>query len=194
MEIKLTNKQKIFLEGLARTSIFLIAIRELSLFVCEHITGPIISFITNCIAFIIPEFDIPFLSQEFYDFLIIPIIFLMFLVFLIFNIYVMAKVCGIYKYFSQFKFWKSFLFLLLISYLAYYFIILNLHTFKLNYSAKGDTDIVYSILPSYFVYLFFNFLAKKFPMPFEKIGYFFSLEFYKNLGLKLWKKLRKNAK
>ena len=190
MEIKLTNKQKVLLEGLVRTSIFLIAIRELSLFVCDYITGPIIGFLTNCITFI-PEFSIPFLSQEFYDFITLPVIFLMYLIFIIFNNYVIAKICGIHKYFSQFKFWKSFLLLLLISYFAYYFIILNLHTFKLNYSAQGDADIAYSIIPSYLVYLFFNFLTKKFPMPFEKIGYFFSLEFYKNLGLKLWKKLRK---
>ena len=101
--------------------------------------------------------------------------------------YILAKLCGLFKYFSQFKFWKSFSALLIISIMLNYFYMLNIHTFKLNYHVK-DTEPVYTIIPAYLVYLFFNFLTKKFPTPFKQIGCFFSLEFYKDLYKKLTKK------
>ena len=186
MEIKLTNKQKILLEGLARTSIFLVMIKKAQIVILEWIIIPILEVITFFGSAILDSGPSDSDSGDIALALILSFSFVF-----VCNIYVTAKICGIHKYFSQFKFWKSFLFLLLISYLAYYFSILNLHTFKLNYSASGDAGIACFILPSYLAYLFFNFLTKKFPMPFEKIGYFFSLEFYKNLGLQLWKKLRK---
>ena len=47
------------------------------------------------------------------------------------------------------------------------------------------------VLPAFFLNLFFNFLTKKFPKPFEKIGYWCSLEFFKGLIKNRW--LHKNA-
>ena len=55
---------------------------------------------------------------------------------------------------------------------------------KLNHNIK-DTEDVYTIIPAYLVFLFFNFLTKKFSTPFKQIGYFFSVEFYKDLYKKL---------
>ena len=180
MEIKLTDKQKIIIEGIVRSCIFLVVMRELDFFVLKYITGPIIGFVSICIS-AIPDYDIPMIPQAFFDVTTIPLILLYFSACFIFNTYVIAKFCGLFKYFFQFKFWKSFLILLIISITLYYFYILNLHTFKLNYEEIGNADSAYSIIPAYLVYLFFNFLTKKFPTPFKQIGYFFSLEFYKDL-------------
>ena len=161
MEIKLANKQKLVIEGIIRSSIFLVVMRELDFFILKYITGPIIGFISTSIS-AIPDYNIPFIPQAFFDATTIPLILLYFSVCFIFNTYVVAKFCGLFKYFSQFKFWKSFLILLIISVLLNYFYMLNLHTFQLNHNIK-DTEPVYTIVPAYLVYLFFNFLTKKIP-------------------------------
>ncbi len=193
MEINLTDRQKIILEGIVRSCIFLVAIKKFSFFILQYITGPIISFISTSIN-TIPDYDIPMIPQIFFDIITIPLILLYFSACFIFNTYVIAKFCGLFKYFSRFKFWISFLTLLIISYILYYFYILNLHTFRFNYSAVKNTDYVYTIIPAYLVYLFFNFLTKKFPTPFKQIGYFFSIKFYKDLYKKLLNKLINKSK
>ena len=186
MELNLTDKQKILLEGIIRSLIFLVVMRELALFIFEYITGPIMGVAVNCFskidAFLNPEPTND--GIDIFAFIIFGI------VCFVFNTYVIAKLCGILKYFSKLKFWKSFLCLLLISYAYYYFSYLNLHTFKLNYDADeaGGMDIALTILPSYIIFLFFNFVTKKIPIPFKQIGYFFSKEFYIDLYKKYLKK------
>ena len=192
MEIKLANKQKLVIEGIIRSGIFLVTMREFSLFIGEYITIPIVGAIFNTINFI---FDKPYtyltkniVLSSFAEGLGFILAFLSLLfVCVISSTYILAKFCGLFKYFSQFKFWKSFLILLIISFLLNYFYMLNLHTFQLNHNVK-DTQDIYTIVPAYLVYLFFNFLTKKFPTPFEQIGYFFSIEFYKDLYKKLLNK------
>ena len=194
MEINLTDKQKIIAEGILRSGIFLVAMRELSMFIGEYITIPIVGAIFNAINFI---FDKPYeyLTQNivlssFAEGLGFIIGFLsLFFICIISSTYILAKFCGLFKYLSQFKFWKSFLILLIVSIVLKYFYMLNLHTFKLNHNFK-DTEDVYTIIPAYLVYLFFNFLTKKFPTPFEQIGYFFSIEFYKDLYRKIINKFK----
>ena len=189
MEISLTNKQKILVEGIIRSGIFLVAMRELSFLILRHIAGKIIDLISY-IASLVPDIDqFIHINQDIINIISIPAVILIFFAGFTFNTYVIAKFCGLFKYFSQFKFWKSFLALLIISIALYYFYILNLHTFKLNYNALGDNDSAYSVIPAYLVYLFFNFLTKKFPTPFKQIGYIFSIEFYKDLYKKIVNKL-----
>ena len=189
MELNLTNKQKILLEGIIRSSVFLVAMREVYFFIMEHITTPIMGIAVNCLS----EIDC-FLNPEAkdngIDILDIIAICIIGVICLLFNTYIIAKFCGLLKYFSQFKFWKSFLCLLLISYIYYYFSYLNLHTFTLNFDAKdaGGSTLAPTIIPAYLAYLFLNFLTKKFPTPFEQIGYFFSSRFYINLYKKYLKK------
>ena len=192
MEIKLTNKQKMFLEGVVRSCAFLVAMRELSLFVLDYIVSPSIGAIVFLIN-LIPDFGN--FSQHEPD--VIEIVLAM--LFGIFSCcisitYIIAKLCGINKYFSQFKFWKSLIFLIIISALAYYFCSLNLHTFRFNFEDinSGAMESVATIIPSYLTYLFFNFLTKKFPKPFEQIGYFFSNQFYVDLFKKIQKKFKKD--
>ena len=193
MEINLTKKQKIIIEGIIRSGIFLVVMRELSLFIGEYITIPIVGLIFNTVNFI---FNKPYeyltrniLLSSFIEGLgyILAFLSLLFTC-VISNTYILAKFCGLFKYFSRFKFWKSFLTLLIISVTLNYFYMLNLHTFQLNYNVK-DTEPVYTIVPAYIVFLFFNFLTKKFPTPFKQIGYFFSIEFYKDLYKKIVNKL-----
>ena len=189
MELNLTNKQKILLEGIIRSLAFLVIMREFALFTFEYVTGSVIRAVNFCLDFV-PDFDLSFVSQLIVDTITIPLILLYFFVCFEFNTYIIAKFCGLLKYFSQFKFWKSFLCLLLISYACYYFSYLNLHTFTLNFDTKeaGGGFFAPSIIPTYLSYLFLNFLTKKFPTPFEQIGYFFSSRFYINLYKKYLKK------
>ncbi len=190
MEIKLTDRQKIILEGIIRSCIFLIVMRECGLFVIKYITGPIIGLISY-IQSLVPDIDqFIHISEDIINIISIPTVILIFFVCFIFNTYVIAKFCGLFKYFSRFKFWISFLTLLIISYFLYYFYILNLHTFRFNYAAVKNTEDVYTIIPSYLVYLFFNFLTKKFPTPFKQIGYFFSIKFYTDLFRKILNKIK----
>ena len=191
MEIKLTSKQKIIIEGIIRSGIFLIIIKKFSFFVLKYITGPIIGLVAYIVSLVPDTAQYIHVDESIINIISIPALILMFAACFIFHTYVIAKFCGLFKYFSQFKFWISFIMLLIISYVLYYFYILNLHTFKLNYAEVKNTENVYAIIPSYLVFLFFNFLAKKFPTPFGKIGYFFSIEFYIDLYKKVLKKKQK---
>ena len=192
MELNLSNKQKTILEGIIRSCAFLVVMRELAPFVFEYISGAVMWVLVNCFAKI-DAFLNPVTTTEEWGIDLFGL-FVFGVIYCVFNTYILAKLCGILKYFSQFKFWKSFLFLLVISVGYYYFAYLNLHTFKLNYEADtaGGMGISVTIIISYIVYLFFNFLTKKFPTPFNQIGYFFSNEFYKDLYKRVIKKKRKD--
>ncbi len=181
---KLSNKQKTILEGIIRSCAFLIVVRELERYALIYITIPLAYFVSICASAIMPEFNFP-TSEEFDNAIVIPTIVFVIFICYAFNTYILAKLCGILKYFSQFKFWKSCFFLLIVSISLFYFYILNLHTFKLNYTHTLEAVGVLTIIPAYVVYLFFNFLTKKFPTPFNQIGYFFSNEFYKDLYKKI---------
>ena len=190
MEIKLTEKQKIFLEGIVRSCTFLVALRELSLFVLIFIVGPCLGVMAR-LWNLTPNFgNAP--EPDAIE-LVLAMLFGIFSCCISIT-YIIAKLCGINKYFSQFRFWKSVLCLIIISALAYYFCYLNLHTFKLNFEDRSGTAelALFGIIPSYLTYLFFNFLTKKFPKPFTKIGYFFSNQFYVDLFKKIQKKYKKD--
>ena len=190
--MNLTDKQKLVIEGIIRLGVFLVAMRELSLFIGEYITIPIVGAIFNTVNFIFDK-SYTYLTKNIvlssfaegfgFIFAFLSLLF----VCVISSTYILAKFCGLFKYFSQFKFWKSFSILLITSIILNYFYMLNLHTFKLNYNVKDREDI-YTIIPAYLVFLFFNFLTKKFPTPFKQIGYFFSIEFYKDLFKRIVKK------
>jgi len=192
MEVKLKDNQKVIIEGVTRSSIFLVVIRELGLFISCNMIMPLITAIFNVVILI---FNKPYVyltkdikGDEYTDgFLMVLLVFCSVVACIVLTVYVIAKFCGLFKYLSQFKVWKSFSILLLLSVMLNYFFMLNLNTFKLNYNVK-NTEIVYAIIPAYFVFLFLNFLTKKFPTPFEQIGYLFSFEFYKNL----FKRISKN--
>ena len=189
MEIKLTDKHKIVIEGIIRSSIFLVVMRECRLFTIDYITGPIIGLISY-IQSLVPDINqFIHIDEDIINIISIPAVILIFFAFFMFDTYVIAKFCGLFKYFSQFKFWISFLILLTISFSLNYLITNNIHILPEKYIAN-DSYIPLTIIPSYLVYLFFNFLTKKFPTPFKQIGYFFSIEFYKDLLKKFFRFLK----
>ncbi len=190
MEIKLTDRQKIFLEGIVRSSIFIAALKGVAAIVLLYITAPIFLIILACIDLIFFFCEENSISQSALNSLLT----MYFFVGCVFNTYIIAKFCGIHKYFSQFKFWKSLIFLIIISALAYYFCCLDLYKFRFNVeeSAYEELSAIYTVIPSYLTYLFFNFLTKKFPTPFEQIGYFFSNQFYIDMFRKIQKKCKKD--
>ena len=56
MEINLTDRQKIILEGIVRSCIFLVMMRELSFLILRHITGKIIDLISYIVS-LVPDID-----------------------------------------------------------------------------------------------------------------------------------------
>ena len=100
----------------------------------------------------------------------------------IFSSYFFAKIFGIFKKLDGLNGWLSFLIILLISniYLNTYNYIDNNglfgHNIKISYST-----IDWSLIPAFLLYKYFQYLTKKHPVPFEKIGYYFSIEFYENI-------------
>lgn len=107
------------------------------------------------------------------------------------GIYFFAKIFGIFKKLNKINLIGSLLILYSISVVLIYVGKIKILTpsymyiLGINYSYT-----MYLLIPAYFIYLFFNFLTKKFPTPFEQIGYFFSIEFYKDLYKKLFNKLK----
>lgn len=103
--------------------------------------------------------------------------------------YLDAKLFGIFKLIDELKIalYKKILILFLISALLY--IILNLVFFGLDdmqFNMACIFGFGFGLIPAFFLYKLFQYLTKKYPHPFEKIGYYSSIEFYK----KFFKKRR----
>lgn len=102
---------------------------------------------------------------------------------LIFFSYFYAKICGLYKKLQKYNFWIKSLIFLSISCFAYLINTYDIRTLK-PYETDFKIDIwiyVTSIFSAFLLNIFFNFLTKKFPKPFEKIGYVCSVKFFKNV-------------
>ena len=75
----------------------------------------------------------------------------------------------------------------MLSILIYPVTMFDFKNFKIfdNFYLDSNNEAIiltcFFVLPAFFLNLFFNFLTKKFPKPFEKIGYWCSLEFFKGL-------------
>ena len=102
--------------------------------------------------------------------------------------YYFAKITGIFKKLDNLKKWQGLFVLILMSIVFILFadIINKYKIINFNiYSNIGFSG--FSLIPSYLFYLYFQFLTKKHPIPFEKIGYYSSIEFYKGLLSKIKK-------
>lgn len=114
---------------------------------------------------------------------------------MIFLSYVYAKLCGLYKFFKNYKLWQRNLIFLLIILLVFpvaMFDFKNLKVFDNFFFENKQVTVIMTMffaMIAFYLNLFFEFLTKKFPKPFEKIGYFFSIEFYKKIFKR--KKLKK---
>ena len=107
------------------------------------------------------------------------------------GMYFFAKIFGVFKKLNKVNLIGSLLILYIISVALIYIGKIKIltpsyiHILGINYSYT-----MYLLIPAYLVYLFFNFLTKKFPTPFKQIGYFFSVEFYKDLCRKIINKFK----
>ena len=102
------------------------------------------------------------------------------------GIYFIAKIYGIFKKLNKFNVLIALLILFAISTLLICSGHIKICTPDyIYYLGIHYSYTMYLLLPAFLLYKFFNFLTKKFPTPFQQIGYFFSIEFYKNIYKKL---------
>ena len=111
-----------------------------------------------------------------------------------FATYYFAKITGIFKILDYLKKWLSFSILFLISavIVGYIDIINKLRIINIDIICSFFVLGIF-LIPSYLCYLYFKHLTKKHPAPFEKIGYYFSIEFYKNIFNKLTSGIKKRG-
>jgi len=100
--------------------------------------------------------------------------------------YIFAKICGLFKKLDNLKKWQIFLIFFLISFLCYEMADI-FYNYKLpHFKIMGDIGFFnIFLIPSYLFYLYLNHLTKKYPVPFEKIGYYTSIEFVKDIFNKI---------
>ena len=108
--------------------------------------------------------------------------------------YLFAKICGLFKKLDNLKKWQSFLIIVLIStifiifaHVADKYKIIDVITIG-NIGFSGI-----SLTPAYLFYLFLNRLGKKHPGTFGRIGYYCSVEFYKEIFKKIITKIKKRG-
>ncbi len=106
---------------------------------------------------------------------------------LLFYPYLAVKLCGLFKKINHLNFFSA-LFIVILTDILYCYsktITIQLFPFKVVFSNQLEIFLV--VLPCFIIFKFFNGLAETIPTPFKQIGYFFSIEFYKDL----YKKLKK---
>lgn len=112
--------------------------------------------------------------------------------------YWFAKILKIFKKLSVLNlgFLVEFFIIILISVISYFLLIIGFgipkdYLMTDIYKENTILTIIYtsSLIPAFLLYKFFNFLTRKFPTPFKQIGYFFSIDFYRDLYRKLKNKI-----
>ena len=112
---------------------------------------------------------------------------------LIVYMYVTAKLSGIFKKLNGLHFIKAFLVICLINLILNftYMFTVQFVPFKITFH---NIDNFWYFYPFLFIYYrILNRLAQKFPNTFGKIGYYFSIEFYKNIFNKLMSGIKKRG-
>jgi len=117
------------------------------------------------------------INNNFDIFLLIPI-------FSPFACYILAKLFGIFKFINNLK-TNMLLKLFLLTILATFsfFILLIRFVYVYDYEAFGVlvAASIFCVIPEFFLYKYFQYLTKKHPKPFEKIGYYSSIQFWKDM-------------
>ena len=111
------------------------------------------------------------------------------------SLYFCAKIFGIFKFLEKHKLWIEIIGIVIISITMYFFLQFTspmpqgaAPAYTLKEHIQDVTTPATSFYLAWLLKKFFNFLTKKFPTPFKQIGYFFSIEFYKDLYKKLLNK------
>ena len=136
-------------------------------------------------------FEMLFSNYSEYQFIDLAIIvyFACFIVFSPIVCYVSAKIFGIFEYIDKLKkLIPKFLVLILISFLSSVILFIKISNNGIDLPLSLHLSLtLFGFIPAFLLYKFFQFLTKKYPTPFEKIGYYCSVEFYKGLLSKIKK-------
>ena len=99
-------------------------------------------------------------------------------------LYISLKICGLFKKLDNLNFLNSLIFVIILNLIFNYSIntTVQIIPFKISYTSGG---FLYIIIIYFIYYRILNWLGKKYPNTFGKIGYYFSIECYKNLFKKL---------
>ncbi len=99
-------------------------------------------------------------------------------------LYLSIKVCGLFKKLNKLNFLNALLVIFLVNLVFNYSLSLTIQftPFKVSYVSG---TFLYLIVYYFIFYRILNFLGKKFPNTCGKIGYYSSLEFYKDLFKKI---------
>ncbi len=105
-------------------------------------------------------------------------------------LYAITKLCGLFKKINHLNFFIGLIIAILIDFLLCYSktITVQLSPFKIVFSNHFEIFLV--VLPCFVIFKFLDGLANTIQTPFKQIGYFFSIEFYKDLYKKLFNKLK----
>ena len=109
--------------------------------------------------------------------------------------YLLAKLFGMFKYIDDLKIniFKKLFLLTLISILSFLILFLRYRFFEGDNFAYKIASLIFSLIPAFGLYKYFQYLTKKYPNTFNKIGYYFSIECYKNLLKKLLSGINKRG-
>ncbi len=99
-------------------------------------------------------------------------------------LYISLKICGLFKKLDNLNFLNSLIFVIILNLIFNYSIntTVQIIPFKISYTSGS---FLYIIIIYFIYYRILNWLGKKYPNTFGKIGYYFSIECYKNLFKKL---------
>ena len=110
------------------------------------------------------------------------------------TLYFLAKIFGIFKKLDKLNLFASFIIISVISYLLILVGRINFLVDEITYrNGLEYAYTMYLLIPAFLLYKFFGFLTKKYPFPFEKIGYYTSIEFPKDLYSKIKGKIKNNS-
>ena len=117
---------------------------------------------------------------------------LMFCIYIIILLYLytVTKLCGLFKKINHLNFFISLIIVILIDLLLCYSKTITVQLFPFKITFSNHLEIFLIVLPCFIIFKFFNGLANTIPAPFKQIGYFFSIEFYKDLFKKILNKIK----
>ena len=142
--------------------------------------------ITKSVYILSPIFDaiFKFSIEETFDIFIQIAVYSIFA--FILSYYFLAKITGIFKKLDKLNFFLSLAIIFIISIILNYseMVQIQLNPFKIGFEQKT----IIHILPFVFLlYKLLESLTKTFPVPFKKIGYVCSIEFFRDLAKKIKK-------
>ena len=99
--------------------------------------------------------------------------------------YINAKITGVFKKLDGLNFFVALFIVFLVDILFNYFVMVQVQFMPFKIGFVKDSMMFFAPW-AFLMYRVLGFLTKIFPVPFEKIGYIFSIEFVKDVIKKIW--------